>query len=177
MKAWVTSIGEPTTDLCIWSLSRLGFEVELILDKRALWTKLKTIFENTNEDFVRVDADVVVNKNILSLIQQEQLLWYQPQVFDWYKQDVSYGGIQFIRQPAIELIRPYVKKTELKNRPETYLSRIKELHDPRTFGNFETICGLNGYRQDDYERVKDVKRSRDQFDDYDFELAEGLDRL
>ena len=27
MKAFVTSIGEPTTDLCVWALERQGFDV------------------------------------------------------------------------------------------------------------------------------------------------------
>lgn len=177
MKAIVTSIGEPTTELCVWSLTRLGFEVQLIMNERSLWAKLKQIFDNADEDFVRVDADVVVNKNILELVKQTDLLWYQALTFDWYKQDLAHGGIQFIRRPAIKLVLPHIRTAENKPRPETYLSRIKELHDPRMFGTFESICGLHGYKQNDYKRVKKVKRDRDQYANYDFELAEKLDAI
>lgn len=177
MKAFITSIGEPTTDLCIWSLARLGFEVKLILNKKSLWSKLKTIFENTDEDFLRVDADVVVNKNVLELIEQDKVWWYQALTFDWYKQDMTHGGVQFVRKAAIPSVRLALPAAMDKLRPETYLCRIEALHNPRMFATFDEICGLNGFHQNDYRRVKKVKRSRDQYDNYDWELAERLDAL
>lgn len=177
MKAFITSIGEPTTDLCIWSLNRLGFEVELILNPRSLWSKLNTIFNNTDEDFLRVDADMVVNKNVLELIKQDKLLWYQALNYDWYKQDTGHGGIQFIRKEAIPLVRLHLAAAERLDRPESYLSRIKELHNPRTFGTFEKICGIHGFHQKDYKRVMWVKSNRRQTANYDFELAQKLDEL
>lgn len=61
MKAYVTSIGEPTTDLCVWSLERNGFETVLIQDQTTLAEKLKRIYSEADEDFVRIDADVIVN--------------------------------------------------------------------------------------------------------------------
>jgi hypothetical protein len=176
-KVYITSIGEPTTELCVWSLERQGFEVELLINPRSLWSKLKTIFENVDDDFLRVDADVVVNKNILELVKQRDLLWYQSLTFDWYKQDITHGGIQFIRKEAIPLIKSHIQQAQREERPETYLSRIPELHNPRTFGTFEKICGLNGYHQNDYKRVMKVKANRRQSANYDFELAKRLDEL
>lgn len=176
MKAFVTSIGEPSTDLCVWSLIRLGFDVELIKGKSLLGTKLKQIFNSPPQNFLRVDADVIVNKNVLQLIEQNELLWYQSLTFDWYKQDLAYGGVQFIREDVFELVRPHLEHAETLDRPESYLSRIPELHDPRTFGNYYKICGLHGYRQNDYNRVKQVKARRGQSDNYDFELAERLEQ-
>lgn len=177
MKAFVCSIGESTADLCIWSLTRLGFEVELILNNKSLGSKLKQIFENTNQDFVRVDADVVVNKNVLELVKQKDLLWYQGLTYDWYKQDTTHGGVQFVREDAIELVRPYLNQALRVDRAETYLTRVKTLHNPRTFGTFEKICGLHGYKQSDVKRVKKTKINRNQQDNYDWELAERLDAV
>ena len=57
MKCYVTSIGEPTTDVCVWSLKRNGFDVELLQDNSSLQNKLKRIFEKADDDFLRVDAD------------------------------------------------------------------------------------------------------------------------
>jgi hypothetical protein len=177
MIAYITSINEPTTDLCIWSLTRLGFSTRLILGRRSLWSKLQTIYEQANDDFIRVDADVVVNKNVLQLITLKEAWWYQAMTFDWYKQDVTHGGIQFVRKEAIEIIKAGIPKAMKHERPETYLSRLEGLHSPRRFETFDMICGLHGYKQKDYERVEEIKRGRNQYKNYDFELAKALDKL
>lgn len=181
MKAYVTSIGEPTTDLCLWSLKRQGFETILIKDHKSqptsLWEKLEMIFDEVDEDFIRVDADVVVNSNVQEMIKQTGLWWYQAWCFGWFSQDIIHGGVQFIRKPALPFIKSHIQDARAHERPESYLSRLSEFHDPRVFGTFEKICGLHGYRQNDYERVKATKMRRGQYGNYDWELAEALDAL
>ena len=103
MKAYITSIGETTTPLCYWSLQRLGFEPYVVRHKNtSLWEKLEWIFNDADDDFLRVDADVVCNSNILELIEQTDGVWFQSLTFDWFKQDTTHGGIQFIKKEAIK---------------------------------------------------------------------------
>lgn len=176
MKAYVTSIGEPTTDLCVWSLQRQGFLVYLINDpETSLWHKLIYIFNQADEDFLRVDADVVVNKNVVKMTKQKTRWWYQGLTYDWYKQDITHGGVQYIRKPVIEIVRKHINEAEQLDRPETYLYRLPEFHNPRKCVTYQSVCGLNGYHQNAYKRVKEVKESRGQFSNYDWELSERLD--
>lgn len=178
MKVYITSIGESTTPLCYWSLERLGFEPYLIRHKNtSLWEKLKEIFEMENKDFLRVDADVVCNRNTLKLIEQENAFWFQGLTFDWFKQDITHGGVQFIRKEAIPIIRKHIEEAKAEERPETYLSRLEEFHNPRTFQTFEEICGVQGYKQKNKKRIEETKIRRDVYEDYDWELAYMLEQL
>lgn len=178
MKAYITSINESTTTLSYWSVKRLGLEPYLVRDtKTTLWEKLKFIFENEKEDFLRVDADTVCNQNVTDLILQKELLWYQGLTFDWFKQDITHGGVQFIRKEAIPIVLAHIDEAKDEERPETYLTRLEEFHNPRTFGTFEKICGLNGYKQKDKKRVEDTKLRRGVHGDYDWQLAYALEQL
>lgn len=178
MKAYVTSLGETTTDLCVWSLERLGFEVVLLNNPNTiLWEKLKEIYSIQDDDFLRVDADVICNKNVLHLINQSSMVWYQSLTFDWFKQDTTHGGVQFVRKAAIQTIRNHIYEAKWKDRPESYMFRLKEFENPRVCGTYEVICGLHGYKQNDVERVKTVKKRREQYDNYDWELSERISEL
>ena len=176
MKAYICSIGETTTKLCEWSLKRQGFDTVIIESDTSLWQKLNLIFTLESEDFIRVDADVVVNSNIKELIKQTDLWWYQSLTFDWWKQDITHGGIQFVRKEAIPEIRDHITEAHYKERPESYLYRLQEFHNPRKCGTFDMICGLNGYKQSDMQRVKETKERRQQTG-YDWELALRLNNL
>lgn len=181
MRALITSIGESTTGLCYWALERNGFDVFLLQDSQSsLWAKLKWIYSNTDEDFLRVDADVIVNKNCVPRnikrdAKDKEIWWTQYRTYDWMQQDITHGGIQFIRKEALPYLRAQIMEAEHKERPESYMYRIKPFHDPRRCVTNETVMGLNGWGQDDIERIKETKRRRMQYDNYDFELAERLD--
>lgn len=177
MKAYVTSIGEPTTDLCIWSLERQGFEVELIKGDDSLAHKLEYIYSNTDDDFLRVDADVIVNKNIKLLEFPTKSWWVQPLTFDWWKQDVTYGGVQLISNKALPALRRNITAHLDAERPETDMSRLPELFNPRRFSSVDILVGLHGYKQSDVNRVIDTKERRGQLGLYDFELAERLNNV
>lgn len=194
MLAVVTSIGEPTTDLCIWSLQRNGFTVKVIRDPySSLWEKLKHIYIGTDEDFLRVDADVIPNRKVTAsyLEKQEYVYdlqtvnpahstawWLQFSAYDWFQQDVMHGGIQFIRKEALPALRAHVDEFERAYRPETYLYRLEEFTNPiRRCVAVNVVAGLHGFAQTDIERVKDTKERRGQMGNYDFELAERLNNL
>lgn len=172
------SIGEPTTDTCVWSLKRLGFEVVLIADERtSLWDKLKLMFDEVGyEDFLRVDADVICNRNVLKLVEWQSQAWYiQSLCWDWLKQDLGYNTPSFIRREALSAIRTHLNEAQYEERPETYLTRLPEFYQPRRAETANLICGLHGYAQADYERVKQQKQRRGQ--DYDWELFEKVNAL
>lgn len=175
MKAFVTSIGEKTTELCVWSLERQGLDVILLQDKSTLWDKLKRIYNQAEDDFYRIDADVICNKNLL-MLQNTYGWWVQGKTFEWYAQDSVYGGVQLIRKQAIPHLRKRVDEAKNKERPETYMFRIEEFHNPRRCFSSEVICGLHDYKNDT-ERVRATKIRRGQVYGYDWELAGRIDQL
>lgn len=180
MKCIVTTIGEPTTDLCLWSLERNGFDPFLMAGDDSLAEKLKEIYETTDEDFVRVDADVVPNRNLtvdtILGLSTPDVWWLQFQCFDWYKQRLSYGGVQFIKKEALLALRNNIGKHLTSERPESQMSRIDEFYNPRRFESRDIVMGLHNYKND-IKRVKDVKARRKQLENYDFELAERLGQI
>lgn len=173
MIAYVTSIGEPTTELCIWSLERQGFDVELVKSNDRLSDKLQFIYNDTDDDFLRVDADVIVNRKVKLLELSKNAWWVQALCFDMYKQDVMYGGVQLIGKECLPALRKHIPRQLQAERPETAMSRLEEFYKPRRFVSVDLICGIHGYKND-VARAKETKERREQSADYDFELAERL---
>jgi hypothetical protein len=181
MKAFVTSIGESTRDLCLWSLARNGFEPILIENGGLLVDKLQKVYKLADADFVRIDADVVVNQNFkpdyLQSLALDDAWWVQFKTYDWLKQDLSYGGVQFYKKAALKALRKNVEQYHDADRPETQLSRLPEFHNPRRFITVEKSVGIHGFAINDLERVQRQKSKRKYFATYDFELAERLEDL
>lgn len=181
MKAYVTSVGEPTTDMCVWSLERNGFEVVLLNNGSLLADKLKTIYEQADDDFLRVDADVVVNKVLTPEFLREDVgdaWWVQYMCFDWLKQSLSYGGVQYIRKEALPALRSNIDLAHDQDRPETMMSRLPEFYNPRRFESSEVVLGLHGFALGEHtERVYQQKKKRNHFTTFDFELAAKLESM
>lgn len=179
MKAYVTSIGEPTTRLCCDQLKRYGFEVEVLKDSRTLWGKLKEIYSRAEGDFLRVDADFVPNENIKDFWTGfiPEVWWVQPSTFDWYRQMIGHGGAQFIRKDAIPALRMCIDAFQYAERPETEVSRVEAFHKPRRMATSDVVVGLHGYKQGDLSRIKAQKHRRGQSDNYDWTLVEELEAL
>lgn len=178
MKAFVTSIGEATTQLCVWSLERQGIDVTLIQDDSSLADKLERIYNEAEGDFIRVDADVIVNRN-LALVELGDNWWVQCKTFGWYAQDLVNGGVQFISKKALPYLRQHVHECKQEERPESYMFRLQDFHNPRRCVTTDVVCGIHGYgqTQEDVFRVKLTKARRGQMPDYDFELAERISEL
>lgn len=179
MKCFVTSIGEPTTDLCIWSIARQGFEPVLVKDNSSFNAKLQYIYNEADNDFLRVDADIIVNKNVNRLIKEcpEYVWWWQSMSWDWWQQDVGYGGVQYIKKQCLPFLRKHISEVQHLDRPESLMYRLEEFHNPRRCHGSDIICGIHGYGQNDMERVKNLKEKRGQMSNYDFELAEKLNEI
>ena len=176
MKAFVTSIGEPTTELCVWSLERQGFDVELIFGSSSLAEKLQIIYDKADDDFIRVDADVIVTRKIKLLDKPDNAWWVQAQCFDMYKQDVMYGGVQWIGKECLPALRNNIGRQMQAERPETAMFRLEEFYSPRRCMSVDLLCGIHGFRNDT-KVAEATKIRRGQINDYDFELAERMEQL
>lgn len=175
MKAYIFSIGEPTTELCKWSLERQGFETMIVYNPdTSLWTKLKWLYNHVDEDFLRVDADVICNTNVKKLEPQDNCWWHTGMGFDWLKQDINSISIHWIKKQALSYLRANIGKFENAERPETELFRLEEFQNPRRCETYNVMTGLHGYKQGDLNRVKESKERRGQ--PYDFELVERINQ-
>jgi hypothetical protein len=183
MKAYVTSIGEPTTELCLYALQRNGFETFLVQDRNtSLWEKLKFIYETADNDFVRVDADIIVNKRFTPeavswlTLRDADIWWWQFLTFDMLKLDTTHS-MAFVKKEAFPALRSKIEMVMNSNRPETEMSRIKEFYEPRRFDTYpDEIMGLHGFKAD-LERASKLKNVRNQQDLYDFDMAERMAKL
>lgn len=178
MIAYITSIGEPTVDLCRWSLQRNGFKTVLVQRDTSLADKLEEIYNVADEDFVRVDADVIPNKNLSPnfLSKLNGLWWYQFLTYDWFLQGTTHGGVQFVKKQALNALRANISLYKDAERPESQMYRLREFHEPRRCKTINAIMGLHGYGQSDVNRIKEIKERRNQ-NNYDWELVEKLGSL
>lgn len=181
MKAYVFSIGEKTTDLCIELMKGMGFETILLQDKSSLWAKLKRFYTEAlateENEFIRIDADIIPNRRVLDFIKvNDGCLWHSAVGFDWYKQERGVISIHHMKRQAIVQCLENIDSAKDKQRPETHLWRIEEFHWPRVCHNVNINCGLHGYGQKDHrQRIKQLKYNRGQ--DYDWELVERIEAL
>lgn len=117
---------------------------------------------------------MIVNKNTTLLKPSEGIYWLQAMTFDWFKQDLTNGGVQYITKEALPALRKRVRAYRFSERPETAMSRLEEFHNPRRFASSPLVCGLHGYKQDDMLRVRVTKERRGQ-EGYDWELARMIE--
>lgn len=179
MKAYLCSIGETTTQLCKEQLERYGFDVVMLDRQDQSWQdKYLEFIDTANEDCIRVDADVIPNKNIELIKEYSQLDFTIVSFMGWdfYKNDLSIITPIFYKKEAILEIRDN-KKEIGSSRPETDAWRLPNIVD-KTFNSF-MIVGIHGIAQEeaDIERAKLNKTVRKQIDLYDFELADKIINL
>lgn len=176
IKAYITSIGEPTTDLCEWSLKRLGFDTHIVYNETSsLGDKLEYIYGLADDDFIRVDADVIVNKELRRMVDiAKAYSWVQFQTFDMYKLDITNGGVQYINKEILPTLRANINRFKHDNRPETRMFRLEEFSDRKRFKSAENVVGIHGFGQTDWERVKKTKDSRQYSNEFDWELVKRM---
>ena len=176
MKIYVTSIGEPTTEICCWQLKRLGFEV-ILLDETEDWAeKYKKFVSMADDDCFRVDADVIVNENIWKMLdcnEDNKWLMIQSYGYDFYRNNIRVTSPIFYSKKALEIIRKNIDKID-KNRPETSAWRFSEINPLTKTCDF--IVGMHGFFQGrkEFKRALKNKEERKQIEEFDFELADRL---
>lgn len=174
MRAYIFSIGESTAELAEWAVKRLGFNTTVVYNPdTSFWTKLRWLYSHETDDFLRIDADTIVNKNLLKLEPQDNCWWHQCYVWDWYSQDIGVAGINWVKKEAISYLRQHIDKFENAERPESQMFRLDEFHHPRRCEVYNLLCGLHGYGQRDIERIKATKERRKQ-EHYDWPLIDAI---
>lgn len=174
MRAYVTSIGEPTTQLCCDMLHHLGFSVVLISSSTTtLAEKLKYIYNHATEDFIRVDADVIPTESVKDALKPTHALWTQYTTFDMYNFQLGFGGVQRISKELLTALRNQIVNYMHDDRPETRMWRLEEFQNRTHFVSSPILVGIHGFGQKDWERVKKVKDGR-KHDDYDWWLVERM---
>lgn len=175
MKAYLCSIGEPTTDIVKEILQGFGFEVILLDEVEPWYDKYKKFIFQATEKCIRIDADIIPNKNIRDFKTLRNGM-HQASGYDMYKNEVGIMSPVFYSKEVLEIIR---KNWHLvtKDRPETSASRIPEVN--KQFFTSFSVVGIHGIyqRKEDIDRHKQHKIDRKQIDDYHFELTYKLQAL
>lgn len=185
MKAYVFSIGEKTTQLCVDLLDEMGFEVILFQDKSPLCSKLQRFYDaalkTEDNKWLRIDADIIPNKNVKRLPEVNQAFgddlpsWICASGFDWYKQDRGAISIHVMNREAVERAQRHCPQAKEAIRPETYIWRQPDLN-PFTMVVESFNAGLHGYGQaNQRKRIQELKESRNQV--YDWKLLERIEAL
>lgn len=181
MKAYVCSIGEATTELCCEQLERYGFEI-VLLDEIEPWiNKYKKFITEANESCLRIDADIIVNKNIQEIKEfcnsyNTDKKMIQFSYWDYYKNDIGIGNPIWYSRDCLSLLKANINKI-LEFRPETSAWRLPEIVD-ETETN-ELVVGIHGIAQKELhiENAKDNKIKRKQINDYDFDLVNRINKI
>lgn len=149
MKAYVYSVGEKTTKLCVEQLERYGFEVVLVQNELPWHENYKHFILNANEDCLRVDPDVIVNENIRhaeQMLRRHPALMFQFQTYDFYSNKLKVGQPVMYTKEVLNILKQHYHRMN-KERPETWAWRLEQVN-PRTVTIEELVVGLHGFYQD-----------------------------
>jgi len=175
MNAYVTSIGERTTQICCDQLKKFGFTVFLLDEKEPWIDKYKKFIQMAVAPCIRVDADVIVNKNLKdyceTFIEHQIEDMTQFNIFDMYKNNLSNTSPVLYSEKAIEKIRELIDKIDVR-RPETSSWRLIQNEGLEVYTSKQTM-GMHGFFQDKETilRARQNKIDRKQIYDYDFDLS------
>ena len=146
-----------------------------MLDEKETWAEKYSRFLNeAKEDCVRIDADIIPNKNIQKIMAYENYgepLLVQFKTYCFYKNELS-EGVMFYSKELLEMAKKM--SFVFGSRPETEFWRNKEIF-PYTKTDL-AICGIHGFFQsnDNMDRSLERKIKRGQVEMYDFELVKKI---
>lgn len=177
MKAFLTSVGEKTTQICREQLEKFGFSVVMLDEKESWEDKYKRFIFLADDDCIRIDADIIPNENIKKINEEiewaENPLMIQFEGYDFYKNNKGIIGLTYYTKQVLEIIKNNLDKIDWR-RPEATAWRLPEINKKVYTSNL--IVGMHGFFQDreTMARAKQNKVDRKQIEDYDFELVEKL---
>lgn len=174
MIAYVFSIGEPTTKLCVEALEAQGLEVVLYQDGSRFTEKYKRLMTEAQPPFLRVDADIIVNHRVKEYLEQAKD-WSCPYGWVWWQQDLQPISVMYYSKEVVELIKPHLYDPHFLNtpRPEQHMWSLPELQDK--IHKIAIPVGLKGYGVRNLAPVKERKANRNQT--YDWRWIERLNEL
>lgn len=157
MRAYLTSIGESTEQVCKYQLEKYGFEVILLNEKEPWIDKYKKFLNMANEDCIRIDADIIPNRHILKLANCKGFI-AKAHLYDIYRNEVWPLAPIYYSKEALEEIRNTCWAVDI-SRPETgvyrlFQKRTKVLTD---------VVGIHGFfqKKEDINRVLNNKKDLD----------------
>lgn len=174
MLAYVFSIGEPTTQLCVEALEKNGLEVVLYQDGSRFTEKYKRLMTEAEPPFVRVDADIIVNYRVKEYLEQAKD-WSCPYGWVWWQQDLQPISVMYYSGEVVEIIKPHLYDKDFLNtpRPEQHMWSLPEIQGKNH--KIETPVGLKGYGVRNLKPVKERKANRGQV--YDWRWVERINSL
>lgn len=184
MKAYLTTIGEKTTEIAAQQLENFGFDV-VVLDGVEPWVdKYKRFIETAlldldpNDGCLRMDADVILNKTIIEAVEKiaPDDLMAQWHCYDFYRNGVGVCSPVYYSRKALEIIYEDWFDLDLR-RPEATAWRLQRINANVYTG--ADIVGMHGFFQDEahLDRHLENKIERKQMEEYNFELAKDLRRI
>ena len=138
MRAYITSIGESTEQVCKSQLEKLGFEVVLLNEKESWPVKYKRFIDMANEDCLRIDADIILF-NDFKIPEMEDCVMAQFQVIDRKKFAIHSGQPVYYSKKLLDIAKTLPIR---ENRPETSMWR-----EPEIIKYTRTIKGVVGLHQ------------------------------
>jgi hypothetical protein len=183
MKAYITSIGERTTDACAAQLKRLGYDVVLIGGVERWDDKYRRFLGMADEDCLRVDADVILNGELTTEVLEKlsrlygRSLMLQFSIFDFCSMNVRQGQPIFYRKAVLEKIRRNLSFMN-HSRPEAWAWRLPEIN-PHTSMISDRIVGIHGFfqTQKEIDRAIEHRIARKQEDEIELDLINDLKKL
>lgn len=176
MRAYLTTIGEPTAKICQEQLIKMGFEV-VVLDENESWFEKYTRFLNlAKENCIRIDADVIPNFRLRAVAEDFNKSGYLMggmRIFDFYKNDLHAGGPVYYSKQGLDIIRANVA-TLKDTKPETDASRLWGIN--RFYFCRMDVVGMHGFfqKKDDAKRGLKHKIDKKQIVDVEIELCNEL---
>lgn len=183
MIAYLTSFDEKTARESYLQLNKLGFKTTHN-DKKINWYEKYKEFvidgydNNPVEGILRIDADVIIGKYILSKLKEirKDMLMVQFEVYCLYQNEPKVGNPVWYSPKAFKIIRENLDKID-KRRPETSAWRLPEINEYTQ--TIKGCVGFHGFYQDKetIKRAIKNKEDRGQMENCNFTLAERLNKL
>lgn len=175
MKAVITSIGEPTTQLCADLMRKFGFDVE-VMDEDIPWPqKFRKFIETYDEDCVRIDADCLPLPPVARLLDWPSRAWIvQTEQVDLYSWNLKPGGPLLYRQCALEYIREHIDEIDWR-RPEANAWRLASVN-----GRTETVrvlASLHGFFQRPEDNGRALQNRKDRGQIYEMDIVREITKL
>ena len=175
MLAVITSIGEPTTELCASLMRKFGFDVE-IMDEKISWPhKFRKFIETHDQDCVRIDADCLPLPPVARLLEWPSRAWIvQTEQVDAYSWGLKPGGPLLYRKCSLEFIREHIEDIDWR-RPEATAWRLADVN-----GRTETVrllTALHGFFQRPEDNERALKNRQDRGQIYEREIVNEITSL
>jgi hypothetical protein len=150
IKVVVFSRGEATTQLCIESIYRQGFDVEVWADDDSYANKLVRLCMLKQEVIV-VSADVIVNSHFPRFVEscitnRDNVVWCKPHGFSWWTQELRPIGVMYLHPRALSIIEKNISSAANTSNIDMSLWVLPSFKQPFNTAKLSSmVVGIEGY--------------------------------